>query len=76
MGIEKVEERMVVAEIKLEEHGARIGKLEDKVISIHADLSDLKRILTNIKYWLMGIGTFYVAQEVGLNAIVKKLLGF
>lgn len=68
-------ERLAVTEIKLGNHEQRIGIIEKKITLLHQDLGDLKSVLVNIKWWLVGVGTFYIAQEIGMMAVIRKMLG-
>ena len=66
-------ERLVKMEVNVAQHAQRIRHIEDKVASLHADLSDLKRILTNIRWWLAGVGSFYMLEQFGVVETLKKL---
>lgn len=68
-------ERVVRLEKGQEYHGKRIGNLETKTDNMHRDLQELKNLLHSIKWWLYGIGTFYIVSEVGLTVALKKYLG-
>ncbi len=67
-------ERLVKVEVNVAQHAQRISHVENKVASLHADLTDLKRILLNIRWWLVGVGSFYMLEQVGFVETVKKLL--
>jgi len=68
-------ERVVKLEGRVETHEERIDKLETKTDNMHYDLQELKNLLHSIKWWLYGIGTFYIVSEVGLTVALKKYFG-
>lgn len=68
-------ERIVRLEEKSDTHEERIDALEDRVGVLHKDLSKLISLTSNIRWWLIGVGSFYITQEVGVMPLVKKLLG-
>jgi len=68
-------ERLVAIELKVGLQERRIEALEKETHQLHSDLAELKSLLVNIKWWLYGIGTFYVISEVGLTMALKKYLG-
>jgi len=67
-------ERILAVEIRQEEHANRIEHLESKQALLHTDMNELKRILINIKWWLMGVGSVYVIEQIGLLEFLKKVL--
>ena len=67
-------ERLLVVEMRQEEHTHRIESLESKQALLHTDMNELKRILINIKWWLMGVGSVYVIEQIGLWEFLKKVL--
>lgn len=68
-------ERLVKAESRIEQHEERIDQLQLKTDNMHMDLQELKNLLNSIKWWLYGIGTFYIISEVGMTHALKKYLG-
>ena len=54
---------------------SKVETLEEKYDQMHDDLSKLINTLNSIKFWLYGVGSFYVINEAGLMPIIKKFLG-
>jgi chromosome segregation ATPase len=71
----ELNERIVKLEEGQEHHDGRLEKLETKTDNMHHDLQELKNLLHSIKWWLYGIGTFYIVSEVGLTVALKKYFG-
>jgi len=66
-------ERLVKVEVNVAQHDQRIRHVEGKVASLHSDLTDLKRILLNIRWWLVGVGSFYMLEQIGVVKTLKTL---
>ena len=71
----ELNERVVKLEEGQTHHDKRIVELEEKSEQQHKDLSELKTILLSIKFWLYGVGSLYVIEQVGFLPIIKKFLG-
>lgn len=70
-----LEQLVAKHEAKIEQQEKDIDMLRRRTEQLHYDLSELKTLLMNIKYWLYGIGTFYITSEVGLTEAIKKYFG-
>jgi hypothetical protein len=68
-------ERIVRLEEKVETHEERLDSVELRVGVLHKDLSKLIGLTSHIKWWLIGVGSFYIAQEVGVMPLIKKFIG-
>ena len=73
MGIDE-KEMLIKLETRVEGHNTRIVRLEDKTNAIHNDLKELKSVLVNIKWWLIGVGSFYLLEQMGLAEVVKHII--
>lgn len=73
--MENEEFRLIKVEHTLTDHGKRLKNVEGKIALLHQDLTGLKTVLINIKWWLVGVGSFYIAQQVGIMPLLKKLIG-
>ena len=71
----ETEEVVVKLRYDVKVHEKRISYVEQRINMLHKDLGDLKAVLVNIKWWLVGIGTFYMVQEVGVVGFIKKIVG-
>lgn len=71
----EIENRVSRAEFKIETHEKEIEDLRSRTRQLHYDLAELKTIMNSIKYWLYGMGTFFVINEAGVTEALKKYLG-
>jgi len=67
--------RIVRLEEKVVTHEERLDGVENRVGVLHRDLSKLISLTSNIRWWLMGVGSFYIVQEVGVLPLIKKVIG-
>lgn len=73
--MEQNERRIFEVEHTVADHSRRIKTVESRIALLHNDLTGVKTVLMNIKWWIVGVGTFYMAQQVGLMPLLKKLVG-
>ena len=53
----------------------QMKEMHVKTEQMHQDLSKLINTLNSIKFWLYGVGSFYVINEAGIMPILKKFIG-
>ena len=68
-------ERIVKVEQKVGVHEKRLNVIDTKVQTLHADLGKLIALTSNIRWWLTGVGTLYVVEQIGLMPFIKSFLG-
>lgn len=68
-------ERIVRLESKVEIHEERLDGVENRVGVLHRDLGKLISLTSNIRWWLIGVGSFYIVQEIGIMPLIKKFIG-
>jgi len=69
------EEKLIKLEIKVEGHEERLDGLESRVGVLHKDLNKLIALTSNIKWWVIGVGSVYIVEQIGLMPFIKKLVG-
>jgi hypothetical protein len=62
-------------EYRVEKLEEEVKGLKAKTDQMHEDLAMLINTLNSIKFWLYGVGSFYVINEAGIMPIIKKFLG-
>ena len=62
-------------EYRLDRAEDDIRELKNTTSELHKDLKNLINALNSIKFWLYGVGSFYVINEAGLTPLIKKFLG-
>jgi len=70
------EERVLRLELTTTVHDERINSLESRVGILHTELSKLVDLTSKIRWWLAGIGTFYITREIGILPFLKSLVAF
>ena len=73
--MENNEIRFIETEYILTKHGHRIKTLEEKMELLHQDLAGLQAILIHIKWWIAGVGSYYIMEQVGIMPFIEKIIG-
>lgn len=70
-----VTERLIAVEKDVEHIKDDVSVLQSQVGVLHRDLRKLIALTSNIKWWLTGVGSLYVAEQIGVLPFFKKLIG-
>ncbi len=60
----------------LKEHEKRLTIVEAQIQLLHLDLGELTGLIRNIKWWLMGVGSFYIIDQIGFWGFLTKAFKF
>ncbi len=71
---EQLEHRIIKLELRVEDHGLELKKLQDISIELHKSLSGIEKTLNQIKYLAMGAVLVILSQSIGVVNVLKMLI--
>lgn len=74
MGSEEMKHYEIDTELK--DHEKRLTTVEAQIQMLHLDLGELTGLIRNIKWWLVGVGSFYIIDQVGIVGFISKAFSF
>ncbi len=60
----------------LSDHERRLTTVEAQIQLLHLDLGELTGLIRNIKWWLTGVGSLYITEQIGFMAFLSKIFKF
>jgi len=72
---EQLEHRVIKLELKVEDHGTELKKLQDISLDLRSSLSGIEKTLNQIKYLAMGAVLVILAQSMGITNVLKLVVG-
>lgn len=69
----ELEDRVLKAEWRIEDHGRLIDELRSEAMSVSKDIREIQSTLHQIKWFAMGALFLYFADQVGLSAALKLI---
>ncbi len=70
--MEDLEKRVLMLENSVEGLKDKSDNQKKSIESLHKDLQDIKRILSNIRNWAIGGLAVFLAQQVGIIKLIEK----
>lgn len=71
-----MENRVLKLEWQTQEHEKELERLNEKQTEMSDVLNGILKAITKIQYLAYGATALYVIQQVGILAVLKKLIGF